>query len=135
MIKNSLIISLISFSSFLLYLLYKEPSQTEKEKTSIALANYNSTIALYALDLNKTDIAKTMLANNAIFLVQNYDPSLFSKSPVLSSICEDWKIHLKKAVIKELSSYEKVDHNSSNSEVYRKIRSNMKLLDECKTKN
>ena len=124
---------MILFSSFLLYLLYQEPSQSEKEKITSALFNSRAALYLDGLNENKIDRVKLMLEYDTVDLVYEYNEEIF-KTSGLDRICKDWNVYIKDVIIKHLN-----DRNSSNAnypfKYYQQVESNMKILDNCKSES
>jgi len=128
MIKNSLIFLLSSFSFFLLYLLYNEPSASQKEHALMALYDARSATHLYALNNKHTDTVKTMLEFDTVHLIHQYNKDIFANNG-LDRICSDWHKYIKEITIKHLAKYD--NNETYQVSYYQQVKLNMKLLDSC----
>ena len=66
--------------------------QYHKEKMilNIAISNSKSSVYLYALDENKTNMLKTLLVSDLILLIDNYEYKLYQSSRNIKKVlCDD----------------------------------------------
>lgn len=94
------------------------------EKLYTALSSYQSFAILYALNNNKENEAKEMLASDITQVVLNYDKELFSKSRSLSNLCDVWEKGFKTIVINHIN--QKDFYNTSYE---KKVLYNINLID------
>ncbi len=119
MYKRFYYVGFILFVIFFLFTLYYRAFFKEQMKLT------KSMVVLYALDSNKTNIAKQILKDDMVQLIYDYDGELYSKSRVLNTICKNWQIYKEKAIIEYLNN----GKINANTDYYNKVKLNSITLD------
>ena len=125
MYKRFYYVGFILFVIFFLFTLYYRAFFKEQIKLTQAISNAKSMVVLYALDSNKTNIAKQILKDDMVQLIYDYDGELYSKSRVLNTICKNWQIYKEKAIIEYLDN----GNINANTDYYNKVKLNSITLD------